>query len=218
MVPITAAMIDHAATIAGITVGDDVKAAMIDGLNSQRDDIAEIRKLKLPNSVSPAFNFDPVPGGMVLDTAQRPMVLSKAPSIEFNAGAGEAANTEKLAFATVRELAELIRTKRITSMTLTRMYLARLKRLDEKLHCVITLTEERALKKAATADAEIAAGRYRGPLHGIPWGAKDLLAVRGYKTTLGAGPYKDQTIDHGATVVQRLDAAGAILVAKLTFG
>ena len=218
MVPITAAMIDHAATIAGITVGDDVKAAMIDGLNSQRDDIAEIRKLKLPNSVSPAFNFDPVPGGMVLDTAQRPMVLSKAPSIEFNAGAGEAANTEKLAFATVRELAELIRTKRITSMTLTRMYLARLKRLDEKLHCVITLTEERALKQAAAADAEIAAGRYRGPLHGIPWGAKDLLAVKGYPTTWGAAGFEDQTFDEDAEVVKRLDAAGAVLIAKLTLG
>ena len=98
------------------------------------------------------------------------------------------------------------------------MYLARLKRYDPILHCVISLTEDRALQQARTADAEISRGKYRGPLHGIPWGAKDLLAVRGYKTTWGAGPYKDQTIDADATVVQRLDAAGAVLVAKLTLG
>jgi Asp-tRNA(Asn)/Glu-tRNA(Gln) amidotransferase A subunit family amidase len=98
------------------------------------------------------------------------------------------------------------------------MYLARLKRYDPVLKCVITLTEDRALAQARAADAEIARGKYRGPLHGIPWGAKDLLAVRGYKTTWGAGPYKDQVIDEDATVVQRLDDAGAVLVAKLTLG
>jgi Asp-tRNA(Asn)/Glu-tRNA(Gln) amidotransferase A subunit family amidase len=98
------------------------------------------------------------------------------------------------------------------------MYLARLKRYDPVLRCVISLTEDRAFKRAHAADAEIARGHYRGPLHGIPWGAKDLLAVRGYKTTWGAGPFKDQVIDTDATVVQRLDDAGAILVAKLTLG
>ena len=98
------------------------------------------------------------------------------------------------------------------------MYLARLKKYDPVLHCVISLTEERALKQAAAADAEIKRGHHRGPLHGIPWGAKDLLAVRGYKTTWGAGPFKDQIIDTDATVVQRLDNAGAVLVAKLTLG
>ena len=98
------------------------------------------------------------------------------------------------------------------------MYLARLKRLDPKLHCVITLTEERALAQARAADAEIAAGKYRGPLHGIPWGAKDLLAVKGYPTTWGAGGFEHQSFDEDATVVQRLDAAGAVLVAKFTLG
>ena len=98
------------------------------------------------------------------------------------------------------------------------MYLARLKRYDPKLHFVITLTEDRALAQAKAADDEIAAGKYRGPLHGIPWGAKDLLAVKGYPTTWGAGGFEHQSFDEDATVVKRLDAAGAVLVAKLTLG
>jgi Asp-tRNA(Asn)/Glu-tRNA(Gln) amidotransferase A subunit family amidase len=106
----------------------------------------------------------------------------------------------------------------VTSLALTQMYLARLKRYDPKLHFVITLTEERALAQAKAADAEIAVGKYRGPLHGIPWGAKDLLAVKGYPTTWGAGGFEHQSFDEDATVVQRLDAAGAVLVAKFTLG
>jgi Asp-tRNA(Asn)/Glu-tRNA(Gln) amidotransferase A subunit family amidase len=118
----------------------------------------------------------------------------------------------------VTELSDLVRRKRVTSVQLTQMYLARLKKYDPILKCVISLTEDRALEQARAADSEIRRGKYRGPLHGIPWGAKDLLAVRGYKTTWGAGPFKDQVIDADATVVQRLDAAGAVLVAKLTLG
>jgi len=125
---------------------------------------------------------------------------------------------EDLAFLPVTQLSELVRRRRVTSLELTQMYLARLKRYDPVLRCVITLTEDRAFEQAHAADAEIRRGKYRGPLHGIPWGAKDLLAVRGYKTTWGAGPYKDQIIDADATVVRRLDAAGAVLVAKLTLG
>jgi Asp-tRNA(Asn)/Glu-tRNA(Gln) amidotransferase A subunit family amidase len=128
------------------------------------------------------------------------------------------ARVEDLAFLPVTELSELVRRQRVTSLELTQMYLERLKKYDPVLRCVISLTEDRALKQARAADDEIRRGRYRGPLHGIPWGAKDLLAVRGYKTTWGAAPYKDQVIDTDATVVQRLDAAGAVLVAKLTLG
>ncbi len=98
-----------------------------------------------------------------------------------------AGDSDALAFASVRELAELVKTRKVTSVALTKMYLARLKKYDPRLHFVITLTEERALAQAAAADKEIAAGKYRGPLHGIPWGAKDLLAVKGYRTTWGAG-------------------------------
>jgi Asp-tRNA(Asn)/Glu-tRNA(Gln) amidotransferase A subunit family amidase len=128
------------------------------------------------------------------------------------------ANLEVLAFATVRELGELILQKKVSSIALTEMYLARLKRFDPKLHFTITLTEERAKAQAKQADQEIAKGNYRGPLHGIPWGAKDLLAVRGYPTTWGAGGFENQSIDEDATVVKRLDEAGAVLIAKLTSG
>src|SRR6184192_2394230 len=142
------------------------------------------------------------------------MRLSKAP----NVAAGAPKNLEDLAFASVRELAELVRTKRVSSLALTEMYLGRLKKYDGTLKFVVTLTEERALAQAKRADAEIAAGKYRGPLHGLPWGAKDLLATKGYRTTWGAAGFENQMIDEDATVVRRLDEAGAVLVAKLTLG
>ena len=210
---ITAAMIDDAAAIVGITIEDGQKAMMLDGLNSQRESVLEIRKLPLPNSVAPAVVFNPVPGGMMLDTVRRPVKMSAAPKVAYDKG-----NLESLAFLSLRELAELVRTKKVKSVELTKMYLARLKRLDAKLHFVINLTEERAMQQAITADVEIAAGKYRGPLHGIPWGAKDLLAVKGYPTTWGAAGYESQAFDYDAEVVKRLDAAGAVLVAKLAMG
>jgi Asp-tRNA(Asn)/Glu-tRNA(Gln) amidotransferase A subunit family amidase len=125
---------------------------------------------------------------------------------------------EELAFAPVTVLSELLRRRRVTSVELTRMYLDRIRRHDPALLAVVTVTDERALRQARAADEEIRRGRYRGPLHGVPWGAKDLLAVRGYPTTWGVGVYRDRVIDEDATVVQRLDEAGAVLVAKLTLG
>ncbi len=214
---ITPEMIDAAAIIAGITLSADQKQIMLEGLTAQRDSVLAVRTLHLQNATPPAFLFDPVPVGMVLDTQRKPLKISPAPNITLPAEAGRS-NQEAFAFATVRELAELLRTRRITSLELTRMYLTRLKRYDPRLHFVVTLTEDRALKQAATADAEIAAGAYRGPLHGIPWGAKDLLSVKGYPTTWGAAGFERQTFDTDATVVQRLDAAGAILIAKLSMG
>jgi Asp-tRNA(Asn)/Glu-tRNA(Gln) amidotransferase A subunit family amidase len=218
-VKVTAEMIDAAAAIAAISITADQKAMMLDGLNSQRKSAAALRELSLPNSVAPAFVFDPVPPGMSLETVRRPMRISAAPRSVTAIGVSAGASVdESLAFLTVRELAELMKTRKITSKQLTRMYLARLKRLDAKLHCVITLTEERALKQAAGADAAIAAGKYSGPLHGMPWGAKDLLAVKGYPTTWGAGGFEQQQFDEDAEVVKRLDAAGAVLIAKLSMG
>ncbi len=123
-----------------------------------------------------------------------------------------------LAFATVRQQAELLRTRKLTSLDLTRLYLGRLKKYQPQLHFVVNLTGERALASAAAADKEIGAGHHRGPLHGIPWGAKDLLAAKGYPTTWGAAGFESQAFDYDATVVQRLDAAGAILIAKLSMG
>jgi Asp-tRNA(Asn)/Glu-tRNA(Gln) amidotransferase A subunit family amidase len=217
---ITAQMIDAAAVIAGITLTDEQKSMMLSDLKSQRETVTAIRELHLPNSVAPAFHFDPVPPGLVLDTVKRPIKISAAThgAFERPAPAGDLASLEGLAFLPVRDLVELLKARRITSTELTKMYLARLRRLDPTLHCVINLTVERALKQAAAADAEIARGKYRGPLHGIPWGAKDLLAVKGYPTTWGAGGFEQQHFDEDAEVVKRLDAAGAVLIAKLSMG
>ncbi len=116
------------------------------------------------------------------------------------------------------ELSALVRSRQVSSTELTRLYLGRLKRFDPLLKCVVTLTEEVALKQAAQADREIAAGKYRGPLHGIPWGAKDLIAYPGYPTTWGATPFKNRVIDVTASVAARLEEAGAVLLAKLSLG
>ena len=152
--------------------------------------------------------------GTVLDTARRPAKLGPVPSVAFVS----ISNEEQIAFATVRQLGELLRSRKVTSVELTKLSLSRLKRYDPQLHFVINLTEKRALEQAAGADREVASSKLRGPLHGIPWGAKDLLAVKGYSTTWGAGPYMAQSFDYDAEVVKRLDAAGAVLVAKLTLG
>src|SRR5262249_11929756 len=128
------------------------------------------------------------------------------------------ATDEELAFLPVTSLAALLRTRQVSSTELTKLYLERLKKYDPALKCVVTLTEELGLKQAERVDREIAAGRYRGPLHGVPWGAKDLIAYPGYKTTWGATPFKDQSLDVTATVARKLDAAGAVLVAKLSLG
>ncbi len=210
---ITPEMIDQAAILAGIgPFTDEQKKMMIDGLVDQEVSYKAIRKLKLPNSVAPAFVFHPMPAGAKLPP---PKDIS---TVSADMVPNPPAKIEDVAFATVRELALLLEMRKITSTALTTMYLDRLKRYDSKLHFVITLTEERALAQAKAADAEIAAGKYRGPLHGIPWGAKDLLAVKGYPTTWGAGGFEHQSFDEDATVVQRLDAAGAVLVAKFTLG
>jgi len=210
---ITVDTIASAEEVAGVRFDQAERELMLDGLKQQEQRIEALHKISLPNSVSPAIVFDPVPPGKKISPpTNRPMVRSRSGLRSVSA------DIEELAFLPVTELSELVRRNRVTSVQLTQMYLARLKKYDPVLKCVITLTEDRALEKARAADAEIRRGKYRGALHGIPWGAKDLLAVRGYKTTWGAGPFKDQVIDADATVVQRLDAAGAVLVAKLTLG
>lgn len=213
---ITPEMLDQAAMLAGVgPFTDEQKKMMLDGLNEQRSGYDQIRALKLPNSVPPAYVFHPQQAAQHMThpapdkqtSAWEPLTRVHAPS-----------RIEDLAFASISELASILRSRQITSVALTQMCLARLKRYDSSLHFDITLTEERALRQAKAADADIAAGKYRGPLHGIPWGAKDLLAVKGYPTTWGAGGFEHQSFDEDATVVQRLDAAGAVLVAKLTLG
>jgi Asp-tRNA(Asn)/Glu-tRNA(Gln) amidotransferase A subunit family amidase len=128
------------------------------------------------------------------------------------------ANLEDVAFWPVRHLAELIRTKQVTSVQLTEMYLTRLHRYQPKLNFVVTFLDDVAMAQAKQADAEIAAGKYKGPLHGIPWGAKDIISVKGHKTTWGSAPFKDQMFDYDASVVEMLREAGAVLLAKVTTG
>src|SRR5215813_13287126 len=212
---ITREMIDNAARVADVPIADDHKEMMLDSLNQFSKSFDAIYALHIPNDVPPAVIFDPVLPGMKFETEKRAMKISAAPNI---AASGAPKNIQDLAFYSVRQLAELVRTKKVSSVALTDMYLTRLKRYDPLLKFVITLTEDRARAQSKDADRKIAAGKYRGPLHGLPWGAKDLLAVKGYHTTWGAGGFENQMIDEDATVVQRLDAAGAVLVAKLTLG
>jgi Asp-tRNA(Asn)/Glu-tRNA(Gln) amidotransferase A subunit family amidase len=210
---ITTATIACAEEIAGLKFSDEQRQQMVDSLKGQETQIEQLHQVKLTNDVQPAVLFDPVPPGVTLKLpVKRPTVRSRV------AVRTVPNNLEELAFLPVTELSELVRSRKVTSTQLTEMYLGRIKRYDPALKAVITITEDRARAQAKAADQEIARGEYRGPLHGIPWGAKDLLAVKGYKTTWGAGPYRDQVIDADATVVQRLDAAGAVLVAKLTLG
>ena len=206
-------MVEQAAALAGVPIAPNQIPMMLDALNHQRKGYQAIRALHLANSVAPAYIFDPLPPDTRVHTQREAPRYGNPPSV------GQApSDIEELAFATIPRLAEYIRTRKVTSVALTEMYLQRLRRYDPALHFVITLTEERAMAQAKAADAEIAAGKYRGPLHGLPWGAKDLLAVKGYPTTWGAGGFQHQTFDYDATVVQRLDAAGAVLVAKLSLG
>jgi Asp-tRNA(Asn)/Glu-tRNA(Gln) amidotransferase A subunit family amidase len=172
-----------------------------------------MRALKLGNDVPPAISFHPAPWlpPSTLRVRRRALPIGQAaPKIPDNA--------EDLAFLPVTSLAALVRARQVSSLELTKLYLERLRKYDPGLLCVVTFLEDLALKQAKHADREIAAGRYRGPLHGIPWGAKDLIAYPGYKTTWGAAPFKEQVIDVKATVVRRLEEAGAVLVAKLTLG
>ncbi len=217
---ITPEMLDQAATLAGVgPLTAEQKKMMLDGLNDQRGGYDAIRALKLPNSVPPAYVFHFQPAQADSSAALR-RGTEKPPASPWkpDSSVHVLAGIEDLAFASVGELASYLLARQVTSLALTQMYLQRLKRYDPKLHFVITLTEDRAVAQARAADAEIAAGKYRGPLHGIPWGAKDLLAVKGYPTTWGAGGFEHQSFDEDATVVQRLDAAGAVLVAKFTLG
>jgi len=216
LLKITPAMIDQAAMLAGVgPFTDEQKKMMIDGLVDQDGSVKAIRKLKMPNSVPPAYVFHPLPPTGAMHVAQE---LNKPTEWQPDQSINAPENIEDLAFAHLSEMASLLHARKITSLALTQMYIARLKRYDPKLHFVITLIEERALAQAKAVDAEIAAGKYRGPLHGIPWGAKDLLAMKGYPTTWGAGGFEHQSFDEDATVVKRLDEAGAVLIAKFTLG
>ncbi len=209
---ITPEMIDDAARLAGLDFSLEHRRQMVEALQGNLKIYAELAAMRIDQDVAPPLYFNPVVPGQRLEEERRPFRPSPTPAVT------RPANLEDAAFWPVTHLAALLASGQATSTELTRMYLARLKRYDPTLHCVVTLTEDLALEQAARADEEIAAGRWRGPLHGIPWGVKDLFAKSGYPTTWGSEAYKDQVLDYDATVVQRLEAAGAVLLAKLATG
>lgn len=215
-IAVTAETIRNAEPLIGLAFTDEERQAMLASMQRRVAEYASLRAPHLPNALTPAFQFDP----RVISSRNRAasgQIVRKYPA-PAQTEVELPPNLEDAAFYTIAQLATLIRTRQITSARLTEMYIERIRRYAPLLECVITLTEDRAMRQARQADAEIAAGIYRSPLHGIPWGAKDLIAARGYPTTWGAAPYRDQYFDEDATVVQRLDEAGAVLVAKLSTG
>jgi len=209
---IDAAMLKSAATIAGLQFSDATLASMVQGVNQNLDRIDSLHAQKIPNNVSPPFYFSPLVPGMQVERTRAPIKMSKLPAIK------RPTNLEDVAFWPVTHLAQLLKSRAVTSVELTEMYLARLKRYNGKINCVVSFCDELAMRQAMQADAEIAAGKYRGPLHGMPWGAKDIIAVKGYKTTWGSGAYKDQVIEEEASVYEMIRDAGGVLLAKLTTG
>ncbi|MDQ3069115.1 MAG: amidase [Acidobacteriota bacterium] len=201
--------------VMGIDFTDAEEEMMLRSVNTNLSSYDALRKLQIPNGVEPAVHFTPYLPGKAPAGRATPHAKLK---LAKQAPLPKPARLEDVAFWPVTALARLIERREVSSTDLTKMYLERLKTIGPKLAAVVTLTEELALRQAADADREIRAGRYRGPLHGIPWGAKDLFATKGIKTTWGAKPYEDQIIDLDATVVERLREAGAVLVAKLSMG
>ncbi|MCF8452134.1 MAG: amidase [Pedobacter sp.] len=209
---ITVALVKQAQKIIGLDFSDAEADTMIQDLERRRKSYVALRKLNISNSVAPALNFNPLPAGYRFPDQANYFKVSAQQNIKLPA------DKEKLAFFTITQLAGLIQSKQISSVELTRFFIERVKKYDPVLLYAVSITEERAMKQARKADAEIATGKYRGLLHGIPFGVKDLLATKDYKTTWGSVAYKDQKIDMDATVVTRLENAGAVLIAKMTLG
>ncbi|MEZ5419346.1 MAG: amidase [Vicinamibacterales bacterium] len=209
---ITLQMLTDALALSGIDLDEEDRKAMVDGANTQLERLTALRAAHIPNDVSPPYHFSPMVPGVTVDTAPQPWVLSPAPRVR------RPATLEDVACWPLRHLAELVRTTQVTSTELTRMYLARLHRHNAVLNNVVTFLDDHGLAEAAAADREIAAGRYRGPLHGIPWGVKDIITVKGFRTTWGSPAFTAQQFDYDASIVEMLRDAGAVLIAKLATG
>ncbi len=216
---VTEDMVSQAEWISGIRLTDAQRKSLVEGLSNLLAALDKLRGVAVDNSVPPALLFDPSPSTRSSPSSKARAVGWPLPRRTSRVHRPSRPGAiDDLAFMPVSKLAALVRSRQVSSIELTRLYLDRLRRLDPTLKFVVTFTEELALRQAEQADREISAGRYRGPLHGIPWGAKDLLAVPGYRTTWGAKPYENQVRPEKAAVVERLEAAGAVLVAKLTLG
>jgi len=211
-VTLTSEMAQYGAKIFGIEFSPAERDSMLDNLNDQLKGFERVRKITLTNADSPALLFNPIPVGFSFEKVHKPLITTVLQNIK------RPAVLDSLAFYTVAELGVLLKTKQISSVELTRFYIERLKKYSPTLLNVVTLTEELALQQARQADAEIKSGKYRGALHGIPYGAKDLLSKQGYPTTWGSAIYKTQMLSNDATVIQKLEKAGAVLVAKMSVG
>lgn len=214
---VTREMIAAAEWVSGIELTEEQEEALVKDINSLHSQLATLRKVELdPQNDGPALIMQPLLSASTTveaastKTSPAEYVLPKDVQLP--------ADEAELAFMPVHKLAALIQSKRLTSTELTKVYLQRLRKYDPQLMCVVNLTEPLAMEQARKADEEIAAGKYRGPLHGIPWGAKDLIAVDGYPTTWGIPVFKDRIVPQTATVAQRLSDAGAVLIAKLSLG
>jgi Asp-tRNA(Asn)/Glu-tRNA(Gln) amidotransferase A subunit family amidase len=205
-------MVMQAEWISGVGFTDEERALMLEDLNETADGIAALREVDLDNAVPPAFTFGPVAGPPAAAATAAPLTPRRErPAVRPS-------SDDELAFSTVHDLGRLLRDRKVSSTELTKLYLARLAKYDPVLSCAVTVTSDLALAQARRADEELAAGKDRGPLHGIPWGAKDLIAVPGYPTTWGSVPFRAQTRPETATVYRRLEEAGAVLVAKTAVG
>ncbi len=204
--------ITEATKIIGLEFTTAEKDSMLDDLRGNVRNYEKMRNIPIPNSLTYPFRFTPAPAGYTIPVQQQKINWSIPTNVSLPS------NKNELAYYSITQLASLIKSKKISSVELTNFFLQRLKKWGDTLECVITLTEELALQQAKQADEEIKKGIYRGPLHGIPYGLKDLFAVKGYKTTWGSVPYKDQVIDEDAFVYSQLKKAGAVLCAKLTLG
>jgi Asp-tRNA(Asn)/Glu-tRNA(Gln) amidotransferase A subunit family amidase len=210
---LTVAMVREAALLAGLSWTDQECQELLDALSSFARHAEGIDKATLTNASPLPIHFDPRPPGSVARPLPPPAFrLDAAPRLR------RPQNLEALAFWPLTHLAQLLRSRQVSSVELTKMYLGRLARFNGQLNCVVTITEARALAEAADADRTLASGKYLGLLHGIPYGVKDIIAAKGYPTRWGAPHLDSQTFDDDATVVQRLRAAGAVLAAKLTTG
>jgi Asp-tRNA(Asn)/Glu-tRNA(Gln) amidotransferase A subunit family amidase len=209
---VTAAMLKDALAVAGLEFTDEEREQLVNGVNQNLTRYADLRAIHLDPNLAPPLYYSPLVPGTKLDRIERTFRASTPPAIH------RPANLEEVAFWPLAHLAQLLKTRQVTSVELTRMYVARLERYNPLLNFVVTMTGDLGMRQAEQADREIAAGKYRGPLHGIPWGCKDIIAVPGYPTQWGSGAFKGQTFEAEATVPRLLREAGAVLVAKLTTG
>ncbi|MFX1238884.1 MAG: amidase family protein, partial [Promethearchaeota archaeon] len=207
---ITKEVLSKAEIIAGLKFNDEKREQMLDFLNQFLINYVEQRKNKLEYNIEPPFYFNPQLTGVSYLKESKQNKFSKLKGVDLPL------NAEEVAFYSLIQLSWLIKEQKISSLDLTNIYLKRLTRYNPKLECVITITEDIALKQAEIADNEISKGKYRGLLHGIPYGVKDLLAFPNFPTTWGAEPYKNQIINEKATIIKKLEQAGAIMIAKLS--